>query len=185
MLALHGSEPGRGALMGVRTSAASDDDAAFARFFRDQFAAVTRAVYLICHDRQVAEDVAQDAFTQLHVHWRKVSGYERPEAWVRRVAVRIAIRTTQRDERRRHLHRAVEPQTVRDGRDPDLMEALKRLPPRQRAAIALHYLEDRPVDEVASILGCAPSTARVHLHKARQRLAEMLRETVDEVPDVP
>jgi DNA-directed RNA polymerase specialized sigma24 family protein len=38
---------------------------------------------------------------------------------------------------------------------------------------------------VASILGCAPPTARVHLHKARQRLAEMLREAVDEVPDGP
>ena len=44
------------------------------------------------------------------------------------------------------------------------------LPMKQRAAVALHYLEDRPVDEIAELIGCADSTARVHLHRGRKAL---------------
>jgi RNA polymerase sigma-70 factor (ECF subfamily) len=44
----------------------------------------------------------------------------------------------------------------------------------QRAAVVLHYLEDLPTDEVARALGCRPATARVHLHRARIRLGELL-----------
>jgi RNA polymerase sigma-70 factor (ECF subfamily) len=51
---------------------------------------------------------------------------------------------------------------------------VRRLPARQAAAVALHYLEDRPVTEVASILGCAEGTAKAHLHKGRTNLAKLL-----------
>jgi RNA polymerase sigma factor (sigma-70 family) len=44
----------------------------------------------------------------------------------------------------------------------------------QRAAVVLFYFEDRPVSEVAEILDCSTSTAKVHLHKARKKLAELL-----------
>jgi len=48
------------------------------------------------------------------------------------------------------------------------------LPRRQAAAVTLHYLEDRPVTEVANILGCAEGTAKAHLHKGRATLAKLL-----------
>jgi DNA-directed RNA polymerase specialized sigma24 family protein len=70
----------------------SDADEAYEWFFRSEFPAVLRMVFLILHDRGRSEDVTQEAFIQLLVHWRKVSRYERPEAWVRRVAIRQAIR---------------------------------------------------------------------------------------------
>jgi RNA polymerase sigma-70 factor (ECF subfamily) len=60
--------------------------------------------------------------------------------------------------------------------DLDVADAVNRLPRGQRVAIVLHYYEDRPVAEIARILGCTESTARVHLHKGRKRLAELLRE---------
>jgi RNA polymerase sigma-70 factor (ECF subfamily) len=56
----------------------------------------------------------------------------------------------------------------------DLQRALLTLSVQQRAAVILYYLEDRPLDEVAGVLGCHESTARVHLHRARRRLAELL-----------
>jgi RNA polymerase sigma-70 factor (ECF subfamily) len=65
--------------------------------------------------------------------------------------------------------------------DLDLVRVMGQLPPMQRAAIALHYLDDLSVDEVASTLRCAPSTARVHLHRGRMRLAELLHEERDDV----
>ena len=157
----------------------------FAAFFRAEFAAVTRTAYLILHDRDAAEDVAQDAFTQLHLHWNKVSAYERPGAWVRRVAIRLAVRSV-----RRHrildglLGRLERPQLEPSPADPDLAAALTRLPPQQRAAIALYYYEDRPVAEVASILKCSPNTAKVHLFKARKRLGTLLGADPGEVADV-
>jgi RNA polymerase sigma factor (sigma-70 family) len=152
----------------------------FAALFRDEFAAVTRSAYLVLHDRDAAEDVAQDAFAQLLKHWDKVSGYERPDAWVRRVAIRLAVRAARRDQLRDRLLGWISPPTrVAETSDPDLTEAMRALPPQQRAAVALYYFEDRPVSEIADLLGCSRSTAKVHLFKARKRLAILLHE-----PDV-
>jgi RNA polymerase sigma-70 factor (ECF subfamily) len=60
--------------------------------------------------------------------------------------------------------------------DVDVIAAVGHLPRAQRAAIVLHYYEDRPVAEIAQLLGCSESTARVHLHRGRRRLAALLRE---------
>jgi RNA polymerase sigma factor (sigma-70 family) len=58
----------------------------------------------------------------------------------------------------------------------ELAELLRDLSPMQRAVIALGVLEDLPADAVAEHLGCRPATARVHLHRARQRLSELIKE---------
>jgi RNA polymerase sigma-70 factor (ECF subfamily) len=158
-------------------------NAEYTWLFRSEFPAVVRTAYLILHDRQGAEDVAQQAFAQLFVHWRKVSKYERPEAWVRRVAIRLATRTIRRDRLRAILHQQVELPLPSSSIDIDLVRALKALPPQQRAAVALFYFEDRPVQEIADILSCSESTAKAHLFKARRRLASLLREEEEEVPD--
>ena len=51
----------------------------------------------------------------------------------------------------------------------------------QRAAVALYYLEDRPVDEVADLLEVAPATVRQHLFRARKHLSDALGESLEEV----
>ncbi len=153
----------------------------FERVFRDEFPRIARTVFVICHDHHRAEEIAQDAFVQLLRHWDKVSRLERPGAWVRKVAVRLAVKAVRRDFRRRTAERLV-PGAVAmsglDARDAALMAAIRTLPSQQRAAVVLFYLEDLPLAEVAEILGCAPSTVRVHVHRARARLAETLTEGV-------
>jgi RNA polymerase sigma factor (sigma-70 family) len=67
--------------------------------------------------------------------------------------------------------------------DVDVLRAIRDLSGMQRAAVVLFYFEDRPLAEVADMLGCTESTARVHLHRARKRLAEILGEEVTQ--DVP
>src|SRR6266498_4560892 len=152
-------------------------EAEFSLFFREEFAGVARTAYFVLHDRTTAEDVAQEAFTQLFVNWGKISQYERPDAWVRRVAIRLAVRHARREHMRAVLLRWVEPpRHEAAASDPDLMRAIQALPPHQRAAVALHYFEDRPVAEIAGILGCSLATAKVHLFKARRRLAKLLNE---------
>ncbi len=103
-----------------------------------------------------------------------ISHYERPDAWVRRVAIRMAIRADRRERLRPRLERELEATPLPGPVDIDLLRAIHQLPTSQRAAVALFYLEDRPVSEVAQILACAEVTAKVHLHRARKRLADLL-----------
>ena len=148
--------------------------------FVAEYPALVRTLALIVRDRTAAEDLAQDAFVQLLRHWEKVRRYGSPEAWVRRVAIRLAVRDAKR-ERRLALIRP-EPGADQPGPDDqvdgELLDAIRTLPPRQRSVVALFYFEDRPMDEIAEILDCSPATGWVHLHRARKRLAERLGEEV-------
>jgi RNA polymerase sigma-70 factor (ECF subfamily) len=157
-------------------------DAEFSWFFRAEYARVVRAAYVIVQDREAAQDVAQEAFIRLLGHWKKVSRYERPDAWVRRVAIRIAVKTAKRSSRTIDETREV-PVHSPELPDPELLAAIRQLPPAQRAAVGLHYIEDYTIVEVAKIMGCSASTARVHLHRARTRLASILGEEVTEDVD--
>lgn len=150
------------------------DDTGFSDFFRREFERLVRTAYLVLHDQQSAEDVAQDAFGQLYLNWTKISGYDNPQAWVRRVAIRMAVRVARREESRRALTRGQSPRSLPLGRDLDLAAALRALPGQQRAAVALHYYEGQSAEEIGRMLGCSASTVRTHLARARTRLAELL-----------
>ena len=163
---------------------ATDLQAEYAAFYVAQFRAVARTVYLVLYDREHAEDVTQDAFVQLYVHWPKVARYDAPYAWVRRVAIRMAVRAARRERQRLELSR-LSPDALAPADAPldiDLLRAAAALPARQRAAVALHYYEDRPVVEVADLLGCSVSATKVMLHRARQALAARLAD--EELDDV-
>jgi RNA polymerase sigma-70 factor (ECF subfamily) len=157
----------------------ADDD--FDAFFRASYAPLVRALAVVAADAQVAEDVVQDAFVQALRHWPKVRGYDRPEAWVRRVALN---KLADRGRRHRRRDRAVE----RMGRarppadepsDLDLAAAIAALPEQQRRVVGLFYLLDLPVAEVADDLGVAPGTVKSHLAAARKTLSTVL-EVVDD-----
>ena len=149
-------------------------------FFRSEYPMVLRTVYLILGDRARAEDVTQEAFIQLLPHWRKVSRYERPEAWVRRVAIRLAVRTARRDRVRAVLERETPRSEERPPPDVDLADALRRLPFKQRACVLLFYFEDRPIAEVADILGHLGWGGEGTPPPSEAALVELLREEVDE-----
>jgi RNA polymerase sigma-70 factor (ECF subfamily) len=109
-----------------------------------------------------------------------VSRYERPGAWVRRVAIRLAIRHQNRERIRAVLERNAEPPAVPQPGDVDLLRSMRQLPPAYRAALVLHYYEDWPVAEVASVLGWTLSATKVRLMRARRRLGGLLQEEVGE-----
>ena len=152
----------------------------FEDLFAREFPRVARTIHHIVGDRARAEEVTQDAFLELLRHWRTVASYDRPDLWVRRVAIRKAQRERHRAWRRVELERTtvgddtVEPPTP----TPEVLAAVRRLAPRQRAVVVLFYFEDRPMSEIADILGCSESTGWSQLHTARRHLAEALAEEV-------
>jgi RNA polymerase sigma-70 factor (ECF subfamily) len=79
-----------------------------------------------------------------------------------------------RDRTRTELERAEAVAPDPDLPDVDLARAVQRLPAMQRAAVVLFYFEDRPVAEIADILDISDGSVKVHLYRARQRLAALL-----------
>lgn len=158
----------------------------FDDFFTQEYPRLVSVLTALTGHRAVAEDLAQEAMVRAHQRWEKVSRYDIPAAWVRRVAINLASnnRARRRSEKRALARLAGERPVweVELGRDDgtdDFWAAVRRLPDRQAAAVSLHYLEDRPVAEVAAILGCAEGTAKAHLHKGRANLAKLLQTTED------
>jgi RNA polymerase sigma factor (sigma-70 family) len=152
------------------------DDQEFEELFDAEFPGVVRSVFVVCQDLGRAEDLAQEAFLELLRHWGRVSRYERPGAWVRRVAIRKAVQVTRREARRPwfELRAAVGTSAPDASSSPasndSVWAVVCSLSAQQRAVIALFYYEDLAVEEVAGILGCSESTVKVHLHRARETL---------------
>jgi RNA polymerase sigma-70 factor (ECF subfamily) len=164
----------------------SDDD--YDELFRREHRAIVRSAYLIVGDVEVAREVAQEAFGRLYANWAKVGRYDRPGAWVRRVAIRLAVKADRRARRidRRPVPDRAIPLDERPGSgslDADLLGALATLPIQQRAALVLTAIDDLTTDEVAEALGCAPATVRVHLHRARARMTQLLTAFEEVHPD--
>ncbi len=166
----------------VRSSARAQGDAeAFAWFFAAEYQRVVRALSHVVR-REDAEDVAQEAFIRLHQRWAKVSRYEQPDAWVRRVALNLALSLAKREAKRPARERGANPVPIRAREiclpDPSVRAALAGLPPKQRALVMLFYYEDRPLTQAAEILGISHGAAKVALYRARRQLAAQLEEEV-------
>jgi len=150
-------------------------DSGFAELFRAEYGTIVGLITVVVGDRAAAEDLTQDAFGKAHRHWDRIAAYERPGAWVRRVALNGALthrRSRQREARA--LRRVDAGGTVEAPEVVEVWQAVAQLPGQQRAAVALFYVEDRTTAEIAEILGCGESTARVHLHRGRQALKAAL-----------
>jgi RNA polymerase sigma-70 factor (ECF subfamily) len=167
--------PAAGETAVVQGSPGSSDFDAFARRERRPLVAFA---WSLTGDRGVAEDLAQEALEAAWQRWADVGGYERPGAWARRVVANRAAGRGRRVGRERRAYgrwlggraEAVEPD-MPDGR---FWAEVRKLPERQAHAVALFYLEDLPVADIAAVLGCAEGTVKAHLHRGRLRLAHAL-----------
>ena len=150
----------------------------FEAFYQQELKAVIGLAYALSGSRVAAEDLAQDAFLAAHKNWDKVSQYDKPQAWVRRVVANMSVSLFRRKVREaKAIARMRGNDTVLPAlseSDDEFWKAVRALPKRQAQAIALHYLEDLSIAEIADILECAQGTVKVHLHKGRNRLAERL-----------
>lgn len=155
----------------------------FEQFFREEFPRLVPMLHAVCGDRQHAEDLAQDALAAAQRDWDRIAGYDKPGAWVRRVALNASSNARRRQRRESAGLRRVgvgEPVTVPGTSDDALWRLVRRLPEQQRWAVALHYVEDRSVADIAEVLHCSQGTVKTHLSRARATLARQLGQPTQE-----
>jgi RNA polymerase sigma-70 factor (sigma-E family) len=149
----------------------------FDDFVRGRTTGLLRTAYLLTGDRHAAEDLVQEVLEQMYVRWRRVSGS--PDAYARRSLVNRATNRWRRRGRRPEAplghHDVAEPDhsdgvVVRDA----VLEALRGLPPRQRAAVVLRYLDDLPIADVARALDCSEGAVKSNTSRGLDRLRELL-----------
>ncbi len=120
-------------------------------------------------DRDNASDAESEAFAQA---LRRGEAIRDPLAWIWRAAFRIAA--GELHDRGRQSPAPSEPMYELPEPAAEVTAALRRLPAQQRAAVVLHYYADRPIREIAELLGTSSSTVAVHLHRGRNRLRDLL-----------
>jgi RNA polymerase sigma factor (sigma-70 family) len=151
----------------------------FDRFYAREFPQMVSIAYALSGGRMAAEDLAQEAMIAAYRNWNEVGALERPGGWVRRVVLNRAASAYQRRkaEARALLRLAPlrgQPPAALSDEAGEFWQAVRRLPKRQAQAVALHYLEEASVAEIAEVMGCTESTVKVHLHRGRRALAERL-----------
>jgi RNA polymerase sigma-70 factor (ECF subfamily) len=150
----------------------------FDAFYRDRYRPLVAVVYALTGNRWAAEDLAQEAFLKAHRDWDHVRTTDSPEAWIRRVAVNLAMSRFRRLKaetaaklRLSPTRPALQPATVEHE---EFWAEVRRLPRRQSQVVALRYVEDLSTRQIAETLGIAEGTTRALLTQARERLARQL-----------
>ncbi len=151
----------------------------FEDFYVREYVAVVGLAFALSGSRWGAEDLAQEAFLAAHRDWDRISRYDRPGAWVRRVVANLSVSAFRRrvaETRALARHAFGQAVAVPDlsAGDPEFWAAIRALPRRQAQVVALHYLEDRSIAEVASILDVTLGTVKRHLYDGRVALARRL-----------
>jgi RNA polymerase sigma-70 factor (ECF subfamily) len=157
----------------------SKDD--FDRLYRIAYPRVYRTLAAILEDRAEAEDCAQDAFVQAFGAWHRWRPSAPAEAWVHRIAVNRAISVRRRAKLRgvgevlRRLGRPVPPADPADtATQPDVLNALRAIPPRLAAAIVLRHYHGYNNREIAVALGVSERTVGTRLRQAAEKLRGIL-----------
>lgn len=148
----------------------------FEEFYAAAFRPLMLQLWAYTGDHAQAQDVVQEAFCRAFARWERISGYDDPAAWVRRVAWNLASsRFRQLRSMRAFVSRHRE--TPVPGPDPDrvaLVAALAELPARYRRALVMFHLGDFPVREIAEQEGVSEGTVKSWLHRGRTALAGRL-----------
>lgn len=150
----------------------------FESFYAAEYGRVLAVTAAVAADMSLAEDIAQQAFVVAYRRWSHIRHYDRPGAFVRRVALNLAASRFRRKlreltvlERLFHFDPGM---TVGEPTPTAFWETISTLPARQRQVLALRYVEDYSIEEIAAVLHIAAGSVKAHLHAARHNVARQL-----------
>jgi RNA polymerase sigma-70 factor (sigma-E family) len=154
--------------------------------FRDYASAkradLRRTAYLLCGDWYLADDLVQDALSNLYVRWGRVAGRGEVDAYVRRMLVNGFLASRRRAWRREVAAAELPEGTVADSTDHGtrdlLLRALAHLQPSQRAIVVLRYWEDLSVEQTAAVLGCSTGNVKSQASRGLAHLRAALSAAV-------
>jgi len=149
--------------------------------FRQSYTSIVQSLTLVGGDLAAAEDATQEAFAQAWVSWSRISRYDNPGAWVRRVAIN-RLRNAHRSRLRGEAAVQRMNSEVSSGPPPaepesDLMVGLQGLPYKQRLCAVLFYVDGLSTAEVAQAIGISQGSVSQHLNRARTALRAHLEVT--------
>lgn len=157
----------------------SGRDQDFTEYFLGRAPALRRTAYLIVHDWHTAEDLTQRSFVKLYAAWWRVRDETR-DAYTRRIVVNECLTHLRRRPPESPTDLLPDHAVVSDEPPLDIGDALALLPPRQRAIIALRYLDGLSVLEVADALGIADGTVKSQTARALSTLRDHLPQLITE-----
>jgi RNA polymerase sigma-70 factor (ECF subfamily) len=153
----------------------------FERLYRNTYRRILGTLIVLVRDQATAEDCAQETYERAFKRWRDWKPEASVEAWLHRIAINVAIS----DRRHQRIRQAGE--IVRrigrpgPGPDPavvaersDLVRAMKKLPPKQAAALVLRHYHGYSNREIAAALGVPEQTVASRLATARKHLQAVL-----------
>ena len=158
---------------------APNDD--FDAFFLSTYDRLTRSLAAAFGDRELASEAVQEAFVRAYTRWRRVRRLDNPAAWVRRVAINLLRDQHRRRGRRDRAIERLAAMTPTHTVDPDrttgeggVLGHLESLPQQQRLAVALFYLEDASVADVAHAMSISQGAVKYHLNQGRNSLRKAM-----------
>lgn len=154
------------------------------RLFHAEGPSLVRLARLFVDDRDAAEDIVQEAFLRLARHAGRIDAPDRAPAYLRSIVLNLA-----RDHNRRGLvslrhhatkgreidvHDDASDRLVRSEEHGRVIDAVRRLPARQRDCVTLRYFEELPIDQIAATLGVSANSVKTHLKRAMAALDRTL-----------
>ncbi len=143
----------------------------FDAFVTARLSALLRFGRALTGDEHAGADLVQDALERILPRWGRI---DEPEAYVRRVMLTRNVSRWRRTRRERLWAEPPDSGYADPERDDGLLDAIRALPPRQRAVIALRYLEDQSVAETARLLSCSVGTVKSQASDAMHTLRRSL-----------
>ncbi len=158
-------------------------DVVVAALHREHFVPLVRLASMLLDDVGACEEVTQDAFVQLHLHWDRLRDPAKAPAWLRSAVLNGArSRLRRRQVAERHpadAQRSVESADAAllvSERHQTVLDALRELPQRQREALALRYYLDLSEVEIADAMGISTGSVKTHVHRGLAALSTRLEE---------
>jgi RNA polymerase sigma factor (sigma-70 family) len=134
---------------------------------------MARLAYLLCGNAALAEDLVQEAFTQLH---DRFTDLDEPTGYLRVTVVNLVRRhhrTIEREQRRLRIVGPADQATVLEASE--MLDVLARLPRDQRELIILRFWADLSESEIAAATNCRPGTVKSRCSRALARLRKELQ----------
>jgi RNA polymerase sigma-70 factor (ECF subfamily) len=159
------------------------DTGEFDAFYAGSSRRVLGHLYAMTGNRAEAEDAVAEAYARAWQRWPIVRNCDSPEAWVRRVASRIAVSAWRKAVNRIRAHHRDTLDHEVGGMSPDhvaLVHALRRIPADQRRVIVLHHLVGLSVAEISQEVGAPSGTVKARLARGRQAMARHLSDPMED-----